>query len=96
MTPEERKLRQRGYNYKHRYGITLEVRDDMLASQNFRCAICEADAPGGPGSWHIDHCHTTGHVRGLLCNHCNLMLGHARDNTRNLQRAIEYLNDRTH
>jgi len=39
----------------------------------------------------IDHCHEKGHVRGLLCYHCNIGLGHFKDNTLWLQRAIEYL-----
>jgi Recombination endonuclease VII len=58
----------------------------MLAAEPV-CEIC-----GEGGALVVDHCHLTGRVRGLLCaRHCNLMLGHARDNTTVLARAIEYL-----
>lgn len=44
-------------------------------------------------AFHIDHDHDTGVVRGLLCNLCNLLLGHARDQQDVLRAAIEYLDD---
>lgn len=40
---------------------------------------------------HVDHCHTTNDIRGLLCRHCNLLLGHAKDRVVVLQAAIRYL-----
>ena len=84
--------KQNDSNLKKRYGITAAQRDDLLASQDFRCAICQTDDPQGRhGTWHVDHCHETKVVRGLLCNHCNLLLGHARDNKDVLARAITYL-----
>ena len=75
---------------KYRYGITLAERDAMLAAQGYVCAICGTDNPG-KGDWHTDHCHSSGRVRGILCNNCNKLLGHARDNTDTLRNAIEYL-----
>ncbi len=74
-----------------KYGITIEQRDAMVASQNYKCAICETEAPGGQG-WVVDHCHTTGRVRGILCVRCNFMLGYALDNVTTLSKAIKYLN----
>ena len=41
-----------------------------------------------------DHCHRTGRVRGILCRECNLLLGHARDDTNVLKAAIDYLDRR--
>lgn len=63
----------------------------MFAAQGCVCAICGANAPGGHGGWHTDHCHNTDRVRGILCHHCNLMLGNARDNNHTLAKAIDYL-----
>ena len=79
-----------------KYGITLDDYDRMLAEQNGVCKICsqECDHPQRVNSrtLSIDHCHTTGKVRGLLCNKCNSLLGWARDDISILQKAIEYLN----
>lgn len=76
-----------------KYGITAEQRDVMLAAQGFKCAVCSTASPGGQGNWHVDHCHTTGRVRGLLCCNCNRGLGYFRDNSEFLTNAIAYLND---
>jgi hypothetical protein len=53
-----------------------------------QCAICEV---GVDGKGHIDHCHETGAVRGLLCRGCNLGLGNFTDDIFKLERAILYL-----
>lgn len=63
----------------------------MLAKQNHACAVCKLTDPKGVGSWHVDHDHNTGAVRGLLCHHCNLLLGHAADDPERLRQAIHYL-----
>lgn len=76
---------------RSKYGISLEQRDAMLVSQGNRCAICSTDDPGDYNGWCIDHCHSTKRVRGILCRHCNLLLGYARDNTQTLSNAIKYL-----
>jgi hypothetical protein len=44
-----------------------------------------------PGDMHVDHCHTTGFVRGLLCFNCNAALGHVGDSADRLTKLIEYL-----
>ena len=69
------------------YGITLEEYEQMIQSQNSCCKICERSE-----KLFIDHCHTTGAVRGLLCNQCNVALGMVRDNPATLSRMKEYLN----
>lgn len=73
-----------------RYGLTLEAYNALLADQDFRCAICRTQEPGKM-SWQIDHCHSSGRVRGLLCIRCNTGLGHFRDSPELLQAAKEYL-----
>jgi len=76
-----------------KYGITLEDYEVMLESQNHTCKICGTDEPRGVGAWKVDHCHTTGKVRGLLCNNCNVGLGNFKDNAAVLASAIKYLNE---
>lgn len=74
--PEKIAEYQRTTRLRQRYGITREDFDAMLERQGNRCAICGStkllDYPKRPP---IDHCHTTGRVRGVLCNKCNGALG---------------------
>jgi len=76
---------------KYQYGITLERFLEILEAQNGRCALCGTDTPGGKGSFHVDHCHSSSKIRGLLCHHCNVGLGHFKDQTSLLLKAILYL-----
>jgi hypothetical protein len=62
----------------------------MLKRQDGSCAICGIES-GPEVRLVVDHCHETGHVRGLLCRHCNLILGYARESDRTLESAISYL-----
>ena len=72
---------------QHAYGISYTDVKTMHKEQHGRCLICEDK----PKNLVIDHCHSTGKVRGLLCSECNLMLGKARDRTKTLENAIKYL-----
>ncbi len=72
-------------------GLTVEQYDFMLREQGFSCAICGIAKNTGRGMFSIDHCHTTGQVRGLLCNKCNSILGYAGDRVAVLEKAISYL-----
>ncbi len=83
-------------NCKHRagdisekYGLTVEQYKWLLASQGHRCACCEQDLDQVKAV--VDHCHDQGHARGILCWHCNLALGHSRDNKVILNNFIDYL-----
>jgi len=81
---------------KVKYGITIEQYDEMRKAQDGLCAICSqeeksAHRNGTVRQLSIDHCHTTGNVRGLLCGNCNNGLGHFKDNPASLERAITYL-----
>lgn len=77
---------------KARYGLTLEQWHELLEIQNRRCAICQI-RPGENNArhWATDHCHTTGKVRGLLCNLCNAGIGNLKDDPNLLRAAILYL-----
>lgn len=87
--------RKREYNKEwllKKHGLTWTLYEEMLVDQGGKCAICRIDTPTGKhGSLHIDHCHTTLKVRGLLCHNCNSGLGHFRDSVDALKRAIAYL-----
>lgn len=74
-----------------KYGITVAQFNEMQDRQNHQCAICPNPVAGGRGRFHVDHCHITGRVRGLLCNSCNHMLGNARDNPTTLRLGAAYL-----
>lgn len=79
------KIREKARRVKRDYGITLDEYRKHLESP---CDIC------GDSSKHLDHCHSTGLVRGGLCARCNHMLGHAKDNINTLKKAIIYLGGR--
>lgn len=77
-----------------KFGITVTQYEDMIISQNNSCAICKKhkdDFTGRGKNFHIDHCHTSGKVRGLLCSNCNTGLGQFKDNVQYLENAIQYV-----
>jgi hypothetical protein len=74
-----------------KYGIGWEEFDTLWEQSSGECGICRCTLDVDERSTHIDHCHTTGRVRGILCHACNLMLGHAKDSPEVLQAAILYL-----
>jgi hypothetical protein len=63
---------------KRLYGIDNKEFNSLLASQLNMCGICSVvfDNSKKKTKPHIDHCHKTGKVRGLLCSMCNISLGH--------------------
>lgn len=85
---------ERNRDYKRNYGLTLEDYNNMLASQDYQCKICSiSDKQASKGRLFVDHCHTTGKIRGLICHHCNTMLGLAKDNISILEKSIQYLKE---
>ena len=72
---------------KSRYGITLDDYYRMYDEVDGRCEICGEEQV----SLCVDHNHTTGKVRGLLCSSCNLMLGNAKDDCNLLNKGVTYL-----
>lgn len=93
MAPEvrERLLRERNWK-RSGIEITFDQFEALFASQGGRCQICRR-VPGD--TLHVDHCHTTKVIRGLLCGECNRGLGNFRDCTQLLTSAIEYLRGAT-
>lgn len=72
------------------YGLTVEQFEALLAEQGDKCKICRRDLQQGRKT-HIDHCHESGVVRGVLCHSCNVGLGHFRHSPELLKLAAEYL-----
>lgn len=68
---------------------------NLLHKQEHKCAICTSTdfKNKSINRFHVDHNHSTGKVRGLLCDNCNRALGFFKDNENNLKRALEYLNE---
>jgi hypothetical protein len=91
---EKQRRANKDYNLRQNYGITLADFEAMLASQDGRCAICLGFFPS-EFETHADHDHSTGRVRGLLCNSCNNGLGRFRDDPDILRRAAAYLEQHT-
>lgn len=75
------------------FGITLLDYNAMLKSQLHACAICGRSNGLDKRQLSVDHCHTTGSIRGLLCDNCNHILGKAKDDTAVLRAAITYLDN---
>ena len=80
---------------KNKYGMTVADYDRMFEEQGGVCKICEQTCNHPQrreaGTLSIDHCHTTGKVRGLLCSKCNTAIGYFDDSINTLKRAIDYL-----
>lgn len=83
---------------KKKYNLSLEDYNRMLKEQNNVCKICNKpeihlNINNEIQRLSVDHCHTTGKIRGLLCKKCNSMLGQAGDDIDILLAGIEYLKD---
>lgn len=84
------------YFLKWKYGIGLDAYNALLAKQDGVCKICgnpetRKNKHTGTCRLHVDHCHETGNIRGLLCQKCNFGLGVFKDDIGLLQEAIKYL-----
>ncbi len=93
---EQTAVTKRTFNLKKNYNMTPKEYDDMMESQSGVCGICgnaesALHSNGTPYRLSVDHCHTTGEVRGLLCHSCNRAIGLLKDNVDVLRKAIDYL-----
>lgn len=82
--PEKRRALKLSAKYK----MTNDQYYELFAGQGGICAICSKETEN---HLFVDHCHTTGVIRGLLCHQCNTLLGHAKDDINILCEAIKYL-----
>jgi hypothetical protein len=84
--PHKRKI----INLRNKYGLTLTQFEEIKQQQNGKCMICNDILDNGSKT-HVDHCHKTGKVRGVLCVQCNHGLGKFKDSIKILQSAVIYL-----
>lgn len=89
---EKNKLRIRRSRLWRKFKITPEEYDELLKKQNGVCAICSGRDEKKELA--VDHDHTTGKIRGLLCSNCNPGIGFMKDSIELLEKAIAYLKER--
>lgn len=87
---KQRAYDQRIREYKRIYGLPDDVATKLANNREGSCSICKETK-----FLAVDHCHTTGIFRGLLCQHCNSVLGYAKDNVNILENAISYLKEKS-
>lgn len=88
--PEAAAVITKAAKLKAKYGLSIEDFERMREKQKNECAICTQPLVRGRHT-HVDHCHTTGVVRGLLCDRCNLGVGYFKDDPNLLHRAARYV-----
>lgn len=97
LARERYKTKDKFQYTKKMYGITKEDILKLADTQQYKCKLCtkpfEMYSPESKRQFTVDHCHTSGKIRGLLCHHCNLGLGMFKDNTEVLRKAIQYLDE---
>ena len=87
----KKKLSDRKSHLKRKYGMTLEDFDLRLAGQGGGCAIC-----GAENADNIDHHHTSGLVRGILCFRCNVAVGQLDEDPNRARLLAAYLDRHAH
>lgn len=90
------KEQARERHLKKSFNLSLAEYDALFAQQGNVCAICKTDTnKGGYGeNFHVDHCHETKIIRGILCGKCNVALG-SLESIELLQSAMEYISSTT-
>lgn len=82
------------YHIAFKYNLTMMEFEKMVLDQNNKCKICNNEFTDcSKRTMHIDHCHNSEKVRGLLCSQCNTALGLFNDEVSNLENAIKYLKE---
>lgn len=88
---------RRSVDFKRKFGITVDEYNEILLNQQGVCAICFKPETSIDHrtkqirNLAVDHCHSSGKVRGLLCSRCNVAIGQLKDDITTLQSAITYL-----
>lgn len=85
------KFYQKKYDLMKSYNIKIEDYFKMFEEQKEKCKICNRNLDLFSSRTHLDHCHTTNKIRGIICNSCNALLGFSKDDISILELAILYL-----
>jgi hypothetical protein len=75
------------------YGITLDGYNELLNKQDGSCYICNVHHTTQKKRLHIDHCHTSGKVRNLLCSNCNTALGLLKEDVVRARKLVDYIEE---
>lgn len=89
--PEKYRKSYRKQSVKRTYGLSNEEFERLVENCKNCCMICGRHSSEQEKELHVDHCHKTGKVRGLLCSRCNTGIGMLGDNADSVKRALEYL-----
>ena len=73
------------------YGLTKEQFIDLAEKQGYSCLVCNTNSKTAPYRLAVDHDHTTGEIRGLLCSTCNWGIGVLGDDPDLISKAVDYL-----
>jgi hypothetical protein len=92
---ERNPLSSRGTHLFARYGVTKEEFEAQLKKQDHKCLICGVfmDYSNRATTPNLDHDHSTGKFRGVLCHYYNVALGNFKDSVGLLERAVRYLKE---
>lgn len=82
---------QRVYGRARRYGMTVEEFTALFTAQDGACASCGDPVAIDAKGTHVDHCHATDRIRGILCRGCNMALGCLKDDPTRIQALADYL-----
>jgi hypothetical protein len=92
INPEKLSLSNRNTKLKKAYGLSVKSVEEMKEKQNYCCFICKKHESIIKGrGLVVDHDHTTGEVRKLLCTSCNTALGLLKEDTSTLVSMIQYI-----
>lgn len=90
-------LASREWHLQKKYGLSVQGFVDVFLLQGKACAACfgidsgRKNARGVETGWVVDHCHTTGKIRGIICHPCNVAAGVVGDSPNRLRAIASYL-----
>lgn len=83
------KINSKYSKIKSRYGLTKEEYDRLIISTGNICSLCNNEFINN--KYCVDHCHSTGKIRGIICDRCNKALGLVKDSKTTLMNMLNYL-----
>lgn len=85
------KINNKKATLKNKFGMTIDQYIMLLEQQGEKCAVCSTPRNNLKRDLSVDHNHTTGKIRGLLCDNCNIALGHLKEDTERMKNMIRYV-----